>query len=93
MTFADVTNTVLDFVRQHPNWSAFIVFGLTLGESLPFASLILPFWAMLVGIGTIMPPACIRRTLTSAGRSATPVTRPISPKHGVSVEFAPERYR
>jgi hypothetical protein len=44
----------LEFVRQHPNWSAFIVFGLSLGESLPLVSLVLPFWAMLVGIGTII---------------------------------------
>jgi membrane protein DedA with SNARE-associated domain len=57
MGFADITNTVLDFVRQHPNWSAFIVFGLSLGESLPFVSLVLPFWAMLVGIGTIIAVA------------------------------------
>jgi membrane protein DedA with SNARE-associated domain len=47
----------LEFVRQHPNWSAFIVFGLSLGESLPFVSLVLPFWAMLVGIGTIIAVA------------------------------------
>ena len=26
---------MLDFVRKHPNWSALIVFGLSLGESLP----------------------------------------------------------
>ena len=57
MGFADFTNTVLKFVRQHSNWSAFIVFGLSLGESLPFASLVLPFWAMLVGIGTIIAVA------------------------------------
>jgi membrane protein DedA with SNARE-associated domain len=47
----------LEFVRQHPNWSAFIVFGLSLGESLPLVSLVLPFWAMLVGIGTIIAVA------------------------------------
>ena len=57
MGFADLTNTVLDFVRQHPNWSALMVFGLAFGESLPFVSLILPFWAMLVGIGTIIAVA------------------------------------
>ena len=44
-------------MRQHPNWSAFIVFGLSLGESLPLVSLVLPFWAMLVGIGTIIAVA------------------------------------
>jgi hypothetical protein len=26
MGFADIANTVLDFVRQHPNWAAFVVF-------------------------------------------------------------------
>jgi hypothetical protein len=57
MGFAEITNTVLDFVRQHPHWAAFIVFGLSLGESLPFVSLVLPFWAMLVGIGTIIAVA------------------------------------
>jgi membrane protein DedA with SNARE-associated domain len=57
MAFADFTNMVLEFVRQHPNWAAFIVFGLSLGESLPFVSLVLPFWAMLVGIGTIIAVA------------------------------------
>ena len=54
---AEFTNTVLDFVRQHPNMAAFIVFGLAFGESLAFVSLILPFWAMLVGIGTIIGAA------------------------------------
>ena len=57
VALAEFTNTVLDFVRQHPNWAAFIVFGLAFGESLAFVSLILPFWAMLVGIGTIIGAA------------------------------------
>ena len=54
---AEFTNTVLDFVRLHPNWAALIVFVLAFGESLAFVSLILPFWAMLVGIGTIIGAA------------------------------------
>jgi hypothetical protein len=49
---ADFTNVVLDFMRQHPNLAAFIVFGLAFGESLAFVSRT-PFWAMLVGIGTV----------------------------------------
>ena len=53
----EFTNTVLDFVRLHPNWAALIVFVLAFGESLVFVSLILPFWAMLVGIGTIIGAA------------------------------------
>ena len=57
MGLAEITNTVLEFVRLHPNLAAFIVFGLAFGESLAFVSLILPFWAMLVGIGTIIGAA------------------------------------
>ena len=57
MSFADYTNIVLEFVRQHPNWAALIVFALAFGESLAFVSLILPFWLMLVGIGTIVGAA------------------------------------
>jgi len=57
MGFADITNAVLEFVRQHPNWAAFVVFALSFGESLPFISLILPYWAVLVGIGTIIAVA------------------------------------
>jgi membrane protein DedA with SNARE-associated domain len=57
MTFADVTSGVLEFVRHNHNWSALIVFVLAFGESLAFVSLILPFWAMLVGIGTIIGAA------------------------------------
>ena len=53
----NLPNTVLDFVRLHPNWAALIVFVLAFGESLAFVSLILPFWAMLVGIGTIIGAA------------------------------------
>lgn len=54
MSFHEYTNMLLDFVRAHPNWAAAIVFVLAFGESLAFISLILPFWAMLVGIGTII---------------------------------------
>jgi membrane protein DedA with SNARE-associated domain len=54
---ADLANTVLDFVRQHPNWAAFVVFAMAFGESLPLVSLIFPFWAALVGIGAIVSAA------------------------------------
>jgi len=57
MSFAEYTNVVLDFVRQHPNWAALIVFLLAFGESLAFVSLVLPFWAMLVAIGSIIGAA------------------------------------
>jgi len=57
MAFAEFTNAVLEYARQHPNWAALIVFALAFGESLPFVSLIFPFWAMLVGIGAIIGAA------------------------------------
>jgi membrane protein DedA with SNARE-associated domain len=57
ITLAKLTDTVLEFVRQHPNWPAFVVFMLAFGESLPFVSLILPFSAMLVGAGTLIGAA------------------------------------
>jgi membrane protein DedA with SNARE-associated domain len=45
---------VIDFVKTHRAWAAPIVFMLAFGESLAFVSLILPFWAILVGIGTLV---------------------------------------
>jgi membrane protein DedA with SNARE-associated domain len=54
MDFAQITSSVQDFVRHYPHLSSFVVFGLAFGESLAFVSLILPFWAMLVGIGAIV---------------------------------------
>src|SRR5262245_4862885 len=57
MALTDITGTVLEFVRHHHYWAALIVFVLAFGESLAFVSLILPFWAMLVGIGTIIGAA------------------------------------
>jgi len=50
-TFAD---TVLTFVKEHRTWAAPIMLVLAFGESIAFVSLILPFWAMLVGIGTMV---------------------------------------
>jgi membrane protein DedA with SNARE-associated domain len=54
---SDLAQTVLEFVRIHPNWSAFVVFAMAFGESLPFVSLVFPFWAALVGIGAIVSAA------------------------------------
>ena len=44
---------VLAFVRDHKAWAPLIVLVLAFGESLAFVSLILPFWALLVGIGAV----------------------------------------
>jgi membrane protein DedA with SNARE-associated domain len=54
MSIGEYTTPVLDFVREHREWAAPVVFTLAFGESLAFVSLILPFWALLVGIGTIL---------------------------------------
>ncbi len=45
---------VVDFVRAHQAWAGPIVFALAFGESLAVVSLVLPFWAMLVGIGALV---------------------------------------
>jgi membrane protein DedA with SNARE-associated domain len=49
--FADST---IAFIQTNKAWAAPIVFVLAFGESLAFISLFLPFWAMLVGIGTLI---------------------------------------
>ena len=54
MPFAEYSEAVLGFVRDHKEWAAPIVLVLAFGESLAFISLILPFWVMLVGIGTVI---------------------------------------
>jgi membrane protein DedA with SNARE-associated domain len=44
---------IIDFVREHQNWAAPVIFVLAFGESLAFVSLILPAWAVLVAIGAL----------------------------------------
>jgi membrane protein DedA with SNARE-associated domain len=45
---------IVEFARLHEAWAAPIVFCLAFGESLAFISLLIPAWAALVGIGTII---------------------------------------
>jgi len=45
---------VIEFVRNHQVWAAPIVFALCFVESLAFISLLIPAWAALVGIGTLV---------------------------------------
>jgi membrane protein DedA with SNARE-associated domain len=47
-------DAIIAFVREHKAWAGPIVFVLAFGESLAFISLVLPFWAILVGIGTLI---------------------------------------
>ena len=46
--------SILEFVRTHQAWAAPIVFALAFCESLAFVSLVLPAWAVLVGIGALV---------------------------------------
>ncbi|MCC7347031.1 MAG: DedA family protein [Variibacter sp.] len=45
---------LLEFVRTHEVWAAPIIFALAFGESLAFISLLLPAWAVLVGMGALI---------------------------------------
>jgi membrane protein DedA with SNARE-associated domain len=52
--FSDYAQTVIDFVRMHEIWGLPIVFALAFAESLAFISLLVPAWAILVGIGALI---------------------------------------
>ena len=58
MSFEDqvqiVTEQIVEFVRAHEVWAAPIVGVLAFGESLAFISLLLPAWAILVALGTLI---------------------------------------
>jgi membrane protein DedA with SNARE-associated domain len=49
-----VTQHIFEFVRAHEMWAAPIVAALAFGESLAFISLVLPAWAILVALGTLI---------------------------------------
>jgi len=49
-----VTQQVVEFVRAHEIWAAPIIGALAFGESLAFISLLLPAWAILVALGTVI---------------------------------------
>jgi membrane protein DedA with SNARE-associated domain len=54
MTFANLAQDIIGFVREHQIWGPPIVFALAFGESLAFVSLFIPAWAILVGIGALI---------------------------------------
>jgi membrane protein DedA with SNARE-associated domain len=49
-----IVQHVTEFVRDHGEWAAPIVFVLAFAESLAFISLLVPAWAALVGIGALI---------------------------------------
>jgi len=57
LQFREYADPIFDFVREHREWAGPIVFILAFGESLAFVSLILPFWFILVGIGSLIGAA------------------------------------
>lgn len=54
MSLEAYAQPIIDFVRSHQAWAAPVVFVLCFAESLAFISLLLPAWAALVGIGTLI---------------------------------------
>lgn len=54
MDFDSYAQPIIDFVRLHSAWAAPVVFVLCFAESLAFISLLIPAWAALVGIGTLI---------------------------------------
>ncbi|MEQ8823385.1 MAG: DedA family protein [Filomicrobium sp.] len=48
------TDWVIQTIDQNRNLATLAIFILAFGESLAVVSLVLPFWAMLVGIGTLI---------------------------------------
>ena len=49
-----ITQQIVEFARAHEAWAAPIVGALAFGESLAFISLVLPAWAVLVALGTLI---------------------------------------
>jgi membrane protein DedA with SNARE-associated domain len=54
MELASYAEAVVRFVENNREWGPPLIFVLAFGESLAFVSLVLPFWAMLVGIGALI---------------------------------------
>src|SRR5712664_4558715 len=58
MSLADQANAftqqIVEFARTHEVWAAPIIGALAFGESLAFISLLIPAWAILVALGTLI---------------------------------------
>jgi membrane protein DedA with SNARE-associated domain len=55
--WADYWEAVLAFTRAHSQWAPLVVLVLAFGESVAIASLILPFWLMLVAVSFVISSA------------------------------------
>jgi membrane protein DedA with SNARE-associated domain len=54
---AGMTKRIITLVTEYKTWLGPIVFALAFLESIAFASLILPFWGILVALGTVVGAA------------------------------------
>jgi membrane protein DedA with SNARE-associated domain len=45
---------ILEFIRANQTWAAPVIFALAFAESLAFVSLVVPAWAVLVGMGALI---------------------------------------
>ena len=54
MNIEQYIHDLLEFVRTHQAWAPVIILLLAFGESLAFISLLLPAWAVLVGMGALI---------------------------------------
>jgi len=57
MDFEAYATQILDFVRTNQAWAAPVIFVLAFAESLAFVSLLVPAWAVLVGMGALIGPS------------------------------------
>lgn len=63
MALQQLAQQTLEFVKDHKEWAAPIIFTLAFGESIAFVSLILPFWALLVAIGSLLQASGLNFTM------------------------------
>jgi membrane protein DedA with SNARE-associated domain len=54
MDLDTIVQSTMTFIKEHRAWAAPVVFILAFFESIAFMSLVLPFWGMLVAIGTVI---------------------------------------
>jgi membrane protein DedA with SNARE-associated domain len=63
--------TITTFIRANPGLTVPAMFVLAFGESIAFVSLVLPFWAILVGVGALVGSGDMQLWLLVLVASAT----------------------
>jgi membrane protein DedA with SNARE-associated domain len=54
MSFAETSQTIIEFVKANQNYAPYIVFGLAFGESLAVISLLIPATVIMVAVGALI---------------------------------------